>query len=234
VELRWDSHRDGWVREIHAGWHWQRHVLPYSASVRSSRTVAIDDSEPASEPASGSTSILETAGQVATAVLAREGLGSSRTRQRYGEIVSRLNAGDKAARTAAKDVFREETPPIAKAVVHHLREKTGITPGSGGTANRTNPTYDRVAKSLGHVGRASAMANVALGGYRIAHAEDRVREAIVVVSETGGALAGASGGALLGCALGPWGCAGGALIGAFAGGFGGGAAAGEVYDALKD
>jgi hypothetical protein len=158
-------------------------------------------------------------------------IGAESARSSYTRTVSGLDPSDSAGRSAAKAAARADTPPVVRAGIEATRPGIGPNPGSGGTANRTNAAANNLARNLGRVGKASAVTAVAIGGARIATAEDKRRETVVVASGAGGSLGGALAGGAGGTALcGPL-CGGaGAIIGGLGGGFGGEAAAERVYD----
>ncbi len=86
----------------------------------------------------------------------------------------------------------------------------GQSLGREALANRTSAAADMAAGQLKTLGRASTVGAVVLGGTRIATAENKTREATVVVSETAGSFGGAYGLAIVGGFLGgpPWCCCG--------------------------
>ncbi len=124
-----------------------------------------------------------------------------------------------------------------------LRPGTGPKPGSGGTANRTNASWDKAGKVAGVLGKASVAITVVTSAAEIATSDNPARSASGVAGAVSGGVAGgeggASGGAIIGAFLGgPPGAAVGAVIGGLAGSAGGGIAghaAGEkAYDEVTD
>jgi RHS repeat-associated protein len=171
-----------------------------------------------------------TAATAATTVAAREGIGAERARSQYNRSTSKLAPNDQAGRSAAKASARAATPRITRGVVEGVRPGLGPKPGSGGTANRTNPGADRLAGRLGTAGRAAGVAGIAVGAARVATSDDPGREAARVGGGMAGALAGAEIGASVGALGGPWGAAAGGIIGGIAGGFFGESAVDKALD----
>ncbi len=196
--------------------------------------VPVDDKSETDEPMDALPSSAATGGQIATTIIASEGIGADAARKSYKRHVEALDPNDSIGRKAAKEEARRRTPPLTRAVLETARPDTGPRPGSVGHADRTNPGADKGAKVLGHVGRASAVGSVVLGGVRIYNAPDKARESVIVLSEAGGAVSGAWVGGLAGCAVAPGpGCAVGAIVGGVVGGIGAGEAAERIYDSSQ-
>ncbi len=180
------------------------------------------------------TSVFATAAQSGLTVAGNEGIRSARARDVYKKGAGALAPDDSVGRSALKASVRSITPPITRGVIEAMRPGLGPKPGSGGTANRTSAAADMAAGQLKTLGRASTVGAVVLGGTRIATAENKTREATVVVSETAGSLGGAYGLAIVGGFLGgPPGAVVGGVIGSFGGGYAGGATAEAVYDEVS-
>ena len=172
-----------------------------------------------------------TAGSATTAIIANEGVRSETVRDRYVNATSRLGEGDDSARRDLKKAARANLPPISKGVTQTTRPSTGALPGSGGTANRTNPNVNRAARIGGHIGRASAVGNIAINGARIANSDAPLEETVVVVGGISGALGGAEAGAFSGAVVTkhPVGVIVGGIVGAGAGAFAGEAAVRNLF-----
>jgi phage tail tape-measure protein len=135
--------------------------------------------------------------------------------------VRRLGPNDSAGRSALKQAARDATPPITRSAIQILRPGTGPREGSGGTANRTSASADRLAGRLGTLGRAAGGANVVIGVARVATSDRPAQEAARVGGGVAGAIAGAQALGTVGALGGPWGAGAGAVIGGILGGFGG-------------
>jgi len=158
-------------------------------------------------------------------------------RESYGDATQ--SQTDSAGRSAAKDAARAATPQPARAVVQALRPGTGPKPGSGGTANRTNVSWDKAGKVAGAVGKASLVVTVVAGVHEIATSSNPGRAAAGVGGSVVGGVGGGEGGALGGAAIGgviagPPGAAVGAVIFGIAGSVGGGVAGHEAGTAAYD
>jgi RHS repeat-associated protein len=160
-----------------------------------------------------------TTATAATTVAAREGIQSERARVKYNAEVSKLAPDDTVGRSAAKANARAAMPPISRGALERVRPSLGPPPGSGGTANRTNPAADRLARRFGTAGRVAGVAGIAVGVGRVATSDNPGREAARVGGGMAGAIAGAEGGAALGSLAGPAGTVLGGIIGSVAGGF---------------
>lgn len=154
-----------------------------------------------------------------TAIIANEGIGDERVRLRYKAYVDDINSDDKAKRAAAKLSMRTRTPPLSRQYIYNVRPDVDAPKGSGGTANRTNASWNNAAKIVGKIGRASAVTNAAINSARIATSDEPVETAAKVAGGIGGALAGAEAGAVLGAPGGLWGIGIGGALGGLAGGF---------------
>ena len=162
---------------------------------------------------------------------------ASDARRNYGDATR--SQTDSAGRSDGKVAARAATPQPARAVVEAVRPGTGPKPGSGGTVNRTNASWDKAGKVAGVAGKASLVTTVVLGATEIATSDNPGRAASGVAGATAGGVAGgeggAAGGALIGGAVaGPPGAAVGAVIGAILGSAGGGAAGHEAGTAIYD
>lgn len=174
-----------------------------------------------------------TAAQAVTTIGAVEGIGAEQARGNYNSEVAKLSPDDSAGRSQAKQTARSHTPPITRAAIESSRPSTSAKEGSGGTANRTSAAANKTAKTLGKIGKGSAVLGIAIGGARIATADDKSRETVVVVGGVGGSGGGALAGGAVGFALaGPPGGVVGALVGGLGGGFAGEELAGAAYDNL--
>ncbi|MCY3820470.1 MAG: hypothetical protein OXH52_14090, partial [Gammaproteobacteria bacterium] len=196
--------------------------------------VPVDDKNEADEPMDALPPSAATGAQVATAIIALEGVGAEAVRTSYEKVVAELDPNDPIGRESAKADARRRTPPLTRAVIEATRPDTGPRPGSVGHADRTNPVANKGAKILGNIGRGSAAANAVLGAARLYNAPDKVREGVIVLSETGGAATGAVLGGMAGCAVAAVpGCAAGAIAGGVLGGLGAGEAAERIYDSSQ-
>jgi hypothetical protein len=88
---------------------------------------------------------IEAAGQGTSAYAGQTLLRGEQVRKDMARRVRALASDDRASRTALKIFGREDTPAPARALIKKERESVLPTPGSGGTANRTNAGWDRGA-----------------------------------------------------------------------------------------
>ena len=184
---------------------------------------------------------IEAAGQGTSAYAGQTLLRGEQVRKDMARRVRALASDDRASRTALKIFGREDTPAPARALIKKERQSVLPTPGSGGTANRTNAGWDRAARVGGHLGRSSAAGSLALGAARIGTSDRPVREAAGVAGSAVGGIAGGIAGAEAGAALGllggpliPYTVPAGAVIGGFLGSMGGGALGDRASTGLYD
>jgi RHS repeat-associated protein len=157
------------------------------------------------------------------------GVGSAQARAQYDRGAARLSPNDSAGRTALKAEARANTPPEVRAQIEARRPGLGPREGSGGTANRTNIRATEGARTLGALGRASAVVTAATAATDIATSDDPGRATVSNAGAIAGGIAGGEQGATWGSAGGPWGAAIGGIVGAAIGGYAGYEGAGALY-----
>jgi hypothetical protein len=153
-------------------------------------------------------------------------------RARYAAAIAPLDPSDSAGRAAAKGASQKRTPKTILEMIKYVRgDDLGPQPGSGGTANRSNPRANAGGAFIRAAGGTLAVLSVAASAYKIAVAEDRPR---ALARESGG-LGGAVGGGVLGAEIGTWiypgpGTLVGGLIGSAVGGVFGADGGEAIYD----
>ena len=162
------------------------------------------------------------------------GIVSDEVRARYERRVAGLARDAAAEREAAKAAARATTPAEVLAVIEGNRPDLGPKPGSGSTANRTNPSVNQAARTLGTLGRGAGVVGFVVSGIDVITSDSPGRALVANTFAFGGGILGGGGGALLGGAFGGpaapvTGPAGGA-IGATVGGDLGYKVGGELYD----
>ncbi len=88
-------------------------------------------------------------------------------RLRYLEAVRTLERGDSSNRKATKIASREKTPPMIAKLIEAFRPNTDAPPGTGGTANRSNSSVDKLATPAKIFGRSLAGVSLILDIHEI-------------------------------------------------------------------
>lgn len=118
-------------------------------------------------------------------------------RGRYAKIASKLDPNDGLGRTVLKIDSRDKTPTLIRNFIEAERPSVGPKPGSGGRANVTDPTMNKLGVGAKYFGATLFVAGLAYEGYTISKAENKSR---ALMQSTFGML-GSSGGGLLGAAI---------------------------------
>lgn len=152
-------------------------------------------------------------------------------RENYIDSVSKLDPSDSAGRKAIKEDAREQTPKLIRDLIESRRPSTDARPGTGGTANASNPNVNALGRVFKVVGRGLIVAGAVISAYDIATSDDRPR----AVARQGGAWAGALTGGGLGAYGGSfilpgWGTAVGGIVGSIGGSFLGEEGVDRVYN----
>jgi len=174
--------------------------------------------------------------QGATSIVAREGIGAELARKKYNKVVSSLDPTDEKGRTDIKIKTRKATPPVVLSVIEAQRSGTGPKKGSHASANKTNIGANKLATTLGRIGKGNVAVGITLGATRITTAENKGEETARV---TGGVVGGVTAGTLVGAELGalglnPYTVAAGVVAGGVIGGIGGEKAVDTVINFFKD
>lgn len=152
-------------------------------------------------------------------------------RDEYNKKLSSLAPDDSDGRSKIKQETRNKTPKLINDLIVKNRPSTGAKPGSGGTANRSNPKANKAASILKHSGRGLIVVNLSMNAVDVATSENTelalMRSAFGAIGGIGGGIAGAIGGSFI--APGP-GTAVGGVSGAALGGAGGEWLGETVYD----
>ncbi|MCB1386186.1 MAG: hypothetical protein KDJ80_09640 [Nitratireductor sp.] len=169
------------------------------------------------------------------------GLKSEKARSEYNAKVSKLDPTDRAARTSIKAETRAKTPTEVAATINAIRPGLGPKAGSNSSAHKTNINADRLARSLGMLGRVSFGLGLGFAAHDIATSDDPAKATAANVGSFFGGWAGGWAGAQIGASAGviggPWGVAGGAIVGgisgAIYGGYQGYDAGSQAYESLR-
>lgn len=76
-----------------------------------------------------------------------------------------MDPSDSEGRKALKQEIREKTPKTVADVIESSRPSTDAQPGSGGTANRSNPAVDSLGKAFKWGGRGLVAATLIVDAY---------------------------------------------------------------------
>lgn len=175
--------------------------------------------------------------QGVTARAAPVGILSDRARAIYVDRVGKLAQADSAARNALKAKARAITPKEVRIPLEAYRPNLGPLTGSGGRANVTNASVDRLARVFGKLSRGAGVVGTIVALDDILTSPDRARALTANIGAGLGGFFGGAGGAAAGAVTGPAApvlAPAGGLAGSIAGGRLGYKAGEDVYDFLAN
>lgn len=168
-------------------------------------------------------------------------LGSGNARAAYVAQAAALGASDSAQRSALKSEARANTPAMFRNAIESARPDVGAKPGSGGRANVTNSTVNKLGTAGRIGGSVLTVTGLGLGALEVATSDNPTRSLAVVggglLGAVGGGEGGVAAGTLAGAAVGgPPGAVVGAVTGGIAGSTAGAVvgreAGGKLYDSI--
>ncbi|MHB1204839.1 MAG: hypothetical protein ACYCZX_04670 [Rhodospirillaceae bacterium] len=173
----------------------------------------------------------EGAGEGLAAHAARVGMNAAEQREDYIRRVSALDPTDSRGRTQLKGQFRADSPNEFRPALQE--QPLGPKANSSGSANKTNPTVNRIVRGGGALGKGFGVLGAMAAVDDVANADNPGRAAAANLGALIGGRAGGTGLGLLGTLTGPAApilAPAGALVGSLVGGNAGYHLGEDLYD----